>query len=171
MISGVLAGLAAWAIVLSLRMNPINDPARLLQPETVPAIVPASRRSGADVYLAECASCHQNRGEGRFPMFPPLAGSARATADIVPLIAMTLHGLSGPIESNGVSYSGLMPGVSHLDDEEIAAVLSHVRRAWGNHGTPVHAADVMAIRHLTADRRIPWTAQELHALSMHAPAP
>lgn len=171
MVSGLLLGLAAWAVMLSLQMNPINDPTRFQQPAAMSAAVPASLRSGAEVYLAECASCHQNRGEGRFPVFPPLAGSARANADIAPLVAMTLHGLTGPIESNGVPYSGLMPGLSHLDDEDIAAVLSHVRSAWGNNSAPVQAADVKAIRSLTADRRMPWTAQELNALSTRAPVP
>lgn len=170
MIAGLTLGLGAWAAVLWMRMNPTLDTARLQAQAAGQSVSSLPRRSGAQLYAAECASCHQNRGEGRFPMFPPLAGSLRAAGDPYHLMAITLHGLSGPIEANGVHYSGLMPGLAHLDDDEIAAVLNHVRSSWGNAAEPLQSADVAAVRGLTSARRTPWTAAELDALGASAPA-
>ncbi|ODS90386.1 MAG: hypothetical protein ABS45_16045 [Comamonas sp. SCN 65-56] len=166
--AGLALGLAAWAAVLWMRMNPTLDTARLQAPAAGTSVPPAPRRSGSQLYAAECSSCHQNRGEGRFPVFPPLAGSSRANGDPYRLAAITLHGLSGPIEANGVRYSGLMPGLAHLNDEEIATVLNHVRSSWGNAAAPLQAADVAAVRGLTSRRHAPWTAAELDALGVAA---
>ena len=164
MIVGLALGLVAWAAVLWMRMNPVTDLARLQAPATASSVAAATpRRSGAELYVSACASCHQNRGEGRFPVFPPLSGSPRVNGDAHHLVAITLHGLAGPIEVNGMRYSGLMPGFAHLDDDEVAAVLGHVRTSWGNAAPPIGAADVAAVRGLTAGRRTPWTAAELDA--------
>lgn len=57
-----------------------------------------------------------------------------------------------------------MPGLGAsgvLDDARIAAVLSYIRNAWGNSGSFVDAAFVAAIRRETADRTLPWIADEL----------
>lgn len=163
MIFSLVLGLAAWAAMLSMRMSPATDLARLQGAGPEGLAVTVSERSAADLYAAACASCHQNRGEGRFPVFPPLSGSPWVNGDPDRLIALTLRGLSGPIVVNGVEYSGLMPGFAHLSDREVARVLNHVRSAWGNNGGPLREADVAAVRARTADRRVPWTAAELQA--------
>jgi mono/diheme cytochrome c family protein len=60
---------------------------------------------------------------------------------------------------------GLMPPLgAALSDEQVAAVLTYVRRAWDNAGSPITAADVAPIRALTAGRTSPWTDAELAAL-------
>jgi mono/diheme cytochrome c family protein len=60
---------------------------------------------------------------------------------------------------------GLMPPVgSVLSDEKIAAVLTYIRREWGQTGTPVLPATVKAVRALTAGRQRAWTNDELMAL-------
>ena len=57
---------------------------------------------------------------------------------------------------------GLMPPLGGaLSDEQIAAVLTYVRREWGNTGTPVDPATVAEVRKATAGRSRPWTDQEL----------
>ena len=57
---------------------------------------------------------------------------------------------------------GLMPPLgAALTDEQIAAVLTYVRREWGNTGTAVDAATVADVRKATAGRSRPWTDQEL----------
>jgi mono/diheme cytochrome c family protein len=48
-----------------------------------------------------------------------------------------------------------------LTDDQIAAVLTYVRREWGNAGTPVDAATVADVRKAAAGRSRPWTDQEL----------
>jgi hypothetical protein len=58
-----------------------------------------------------------------------------------------------------------MPPIgSALNDDQIAAVLTYVRREWGNDGTPVDPAVIKNVRPLTASRTRPWTNDELNAL-------
>ncbi|MBF6025438.1 c-type cytochrome [Lysobacter niastensis] len=156
-------GLAVWAVLPWMRTNPAKDLTRLQASAPVRAAVVDATRSPARLYASSCASCHQSQGEGRFPVFPPLAGSPWANGDPDRLIAITLHGLSGPVDVNGIGYSGLMPGFSHLSDREVADVLTHVRGSWGNDAPPVTEADVAAVRSRTVDRRPPWTTKELMA--------
>ncbi|HUR80818.1 MAG TPA: hypothetical protein VM733_08630, partial [Thermoanaerobaculia bacterium] len=60
---------------------------------------------------------------------------------------------------------GLMPPVGQVfTDDQIAAVLTYVRREWGQTGTPVEAATVKAVRAATAGRARPWTNEELTAM-------
>lgn len=93
---------------------------------------------GAEIYGAQCASCHQPDGEG-LGAFPPLAGSERAVGEPRALVAFVLAG------------RGQMPTFRDLlDDEELAAVLSHVRSSFGNDAEPVEADLVAEVRAETA---------------------
>ena len=68
-----------------------------------------------------------------------------------------LNGKEGPI--------GLMPPLGNaLTDDQIAAVLTYVRREWGHSASAVDPAVVIATRKATADRTRPWTNDELTAL-------
>ena len=51
-----------------------------------------------------------------------------------------------------------------MDDEQIASVLTYVRREWGQTADPVDATAVMAVRVASAGRTRPWTGAELAAL-------
>jgi mono/diheme cytochrome c family protein len=159
-------GLIIWGVVLWLHRSPAaNLPAELRAAPPARTSMAATIRSPARSYETACASCHQAGGEGRFPVFPPLAGSPWVSGDPDRLVALTLHGLSGPVDVNGVNYSGLMPGFANMSDHEIAEVLSRVRTSWGNDAPPISEAEVAAGRMRMAYRRIPWTATELRAVS------
>jgi mono/diheme cytochrome c family protein len=113
--------------------------------------------SGAEVFAARCAACHQSGGTGIPGAFPPLAGSAWVTGPDVTAVRILLHGIQGPLTVNGAAYNGAMPAfASQLSDEEIAAVLSYVRSQWGNQASPVQAGQVTAERAATAARSEPW---------------
>ena len=117
---------------------------------------------GKVVFSTTCAACHQATGEGVEGTYPPLAGSEIVNGDENKVVRIVLHGLTGPVEVAGETYSGMMPpwgGV--LKDPEIAAVLTYVRSAWGNHAAPVTVSKVAAIRAATASRTTPWTVAEL----------
>ena len=117
---------------------------------------------GKQVYSTTCAACHQATGLGVEGTYPPLAGSEIVEGDEGKVARIVLHGLTGPVEVAGETYSGAMPpwgGV--LKDPEIAAVITYVRGAWGNHAAPVTAAKVASIRASNAARKTPWTAAEL----------
>ena len=81
------------------------------------------------------------------------------------LVRIVLHGLGGPIELGGVVYNLEMPAFGPLfSDEQIASVLSHVRREYGAPSPPVDPSTVARIRAETVDRYEYWTVAELETI-------
>jgi mono/diheme cytochrome c family protein/glucose/arabinose dehydrogenase len=113
--------------------------------------------AGREVYKNICQACHQPDGRGQERLAPSLIASPLALANAEIPARILLNGKDGPI--------GLMPPIgSALNDDQIAAVLTYVRREWGNDGTPVDPALVKNVRAATASRTRPWTNDELNAL-------
>jgi len=109
---------------------------------------------GRAIYAADCAGCHQADGRGLPGLAPALAGSALALAPAAVTARVVLSGKEGAV--------GLMPPIgAKLSDDEIAAVLTYIRREWGNTASPVDAATAQAIRAVSATRTQPWTDEEL----------
>jgi mono/diheme cytochrome c family protein len=76
-----------------------------------------------------------------------------------------LHGLAGPVKVAGRVFSvSAMPDHAALTDEDIAAILTYVRRGWQNRGDPIDPSFIGAIRQTESRREIPWTARELDAI-------
>ena len=94
--------------------------------------------SGAAVYAAKCASCHQANGEGVPGAFPPLAGNPNV-ADAAYVESVIVNGQSGPIEVLGQQYDGVMPPVA-LSSAELADVVAYVATLAGGTGTPTTTA-------------------------------
>ncbi len=92
---------------------------------------------GGKVYARTCASCHMPDGTGLKGTFPALTGS-KVAMDDKQAVQTVLRGRRG-------NY-GFMPPHGHLSDEEVAAVLTHIRKSFGNEGEPVKAEDVKALR-------------------------
>jgi mono/diheme cytochrome c family protein len=119
-------------------------------------------RTGQQIYASTCAACHQPGGEGNGETYPPLAGSEWVTGPEHRLALVILHGLTGEIEVQGQSYSGVMPPWgAMLKDEEVAALATYLRSSWGNKAAPVTAATVAQLRAAHASRTTMWTAAEL----------
>jgi len=113
---------------------------------------------GAEIYRREghCITCHQENGQGLpAAQFPPLAGSEWVTGHTDRLIALTLHGLLGPIDVKGKHYLGLVPMTPFkgLSDEEIASVLTFVRNSFGNKASVVEPDQVKSVRAATKDQK------------------
>lgn len=102
---------------------------------------------GAQTFAAKCGFCHGNDGRGQNQWIPPLAGAASSlTRENASQINVTLNG-SGRVVAKGVPDNYRMPSYrDQLSDKEIADVLSYVRSTWGNHGGPVTAEEVKALR-------------------------
>jgi mono/diheme cytochrome c family protein len=114
--------------------------------------------AGREVYRNACQACHQPDGRGMDKIAPPLVGSALALATADVPVRVLLHGKEGPI--------GLMPPVGQIfTDEQIAAVLTYIRREWGQGGEPVEPATVTSVRAANKGRARPWTEAELTALA------
>jgi putative membrane-bound dehydrogenase-like protein len=125
--------------------------------------LPEHLTSGRDAYMKSCIECHQADGKGVEDTFPPLVGSEWVTGDPRTLLRIMLGGLYGPIEVAGTSYNSAMPGHSHSSDEEIAAIASFVRYAFGEKKEkPFPAEQVAALRPEVEKRKFaPWTVEEL----------
>jgi mono/diheme cytochrome c family protein len=67
-------------------------------------------------------------------------------ADKGKLIDIMLNGLSGPITVKGNEYNQDMPSFRFLTDDEIAALLTYVRRSFGNQRSPIKVDEVGALR-------------------------
>ncbi len=121
--------------------------------------------AGRQIFLEKCASCHGPEGNGLARKIPALAGAPWVNGPPERVAALVLDGLTGRQQINGAEYNGVMPawrGV--LTDPEIAAVLTYVRQAWGNHAPPVSPGLVHDINQRYQARRGFWTAPELKAL-------
>ncbi len=113
---------------------------------------------GALVYHV-CIGCHGMDGRGvAGDIAPSLIDSPLVLADDpAPLIMLLLHG----IENDGRWPGLMMPWRDALSDEQIAAVLSHIRSQWGHQAPPVTAGQVTGLREATSDRRQPYPRAEL----------
>lgn len=121
--------------------------------------------TGQAIYGQNCQTCHQANGQGLPGVFPPLVGSEWVTGPPETVIRIVLHGLTGPVEVAGRTYNGVMPAWTDvLTDEEISAVVTFIRQWETNDAGPAPPELVIRVRGATADRRQPWTADELRQL-------
>jgi mono/diheme cytochrome c family protein len=102
---------------------------------------------GHAIYAAQCAACHLASGLGQPPGYPPLANNPSIEMEsAVNPIRMVLNGGYPPETAGNPRPYGMPPFAQVMSDEEIAAVVSYVRVAWGNHGQPVSPAEVNLLR-------------------------
>lgn len=142
-------------------------------PETVEATYAALAASsaasaadepGARVYRSVCAPCHQQDGAGLPGAFPQLVAHAPTllTARRAHLVRLVLWGQQGPIEAAGQRFDSAMPGFAQLSDAELAAVLNHVTRAWGNAARLPADTAPFTPEEVAAARGEPLTPREVH---------
>jgi mono/diheme cytochrome c family protein len=104
-----------------------------------------------------CAACHQPDGLGKEAIAPSLKDGRWATA-MTPdaAIRIVLHGKQGT-----PGFPAAMVPLASLNDEQIAGVLTYVRRSFGNQASTVNAADVSRVRGETASRTAAWNDADL----------
>lgn len=106
---------------------------------------------GAQVYERHCAQCHGDQGQGEAGAFPPLAGNrAVLLADTTNLLRVVLQGGYLPATAGNPRPHGMPPFRQVLGDEDVAAVLSFVRNAWGNQAPGVGTIDAYRAREARA---------------------
>jgi putative membrane-bound dehydrogenase-like protein len=107
---------------------------------------------GRDLFLTSCAPCHQTDGSGMERLAPPLKNSTWVLGQEDQLIRIVLNGLKGEL---------LMPAMGTLDDQQLAAILAYVRRAWGHEAGAISREAVARVRAASRARTMPWTREEL----------
>lgn len=81
-------------------------------------------------YLKHCSLCHQADGQGIPGTFPRIwgrIGQIASTPEGAAFLAQALlWGMSGTISVDDVPITGVMPGVPHVTDEEIVAIVDYL---------------------------------------------
>ena len=98
------------------------------------------------MYAQTCLTCHQADGGGVPNLNPPLIKTTYVLGDKSQLARSVLNGLKVPVEIDGDTYSNAMPAQNHLNDQQIADVLTYVRNSFGNKASQVRVAEVKAVR-------------------------
>jgi mono/diheme cytochrome c family protein len=102
---------------------------------------------GKTIYEAQCATCHGTTGLGQPPDYPPLAhNQSIEMQSAVNAIRMVLNGGYPPGTAGNPRPYGMPPFAQTLTDDEVAAVVSYIRTAWGNRGASVTAAEANQLR-------------------------
>jgi mono/diheme cytochrome c family protein len=113
----------------------------------------AVMKRGSQIYADECSGCHTASGKGSPRMFPSLNGSAAVQQrDPTSLLHVVLRGA----RSAGTDKAPTAPAMPAfewiLKDDEVAAVVTYIRNAWGNSAPPVTAGDVGKTRKALIER-------------------
>jgi glucose/arabinose dehydrogenase len=98
---------------------------------------------GEELYTMYCRACHQRTGAGDGNRYPPIVRSEWVRGDSARLINVMLKGLQGPITVLGKEYNNVMPAFEFLNDEDLATLLTYIRRGFSNWSpiiTPAHVA-------------------------------
>src|SRR5690606_6809872 len=108
---------------------------------------PQAMRRGQALYDDRCADCHGDEGQDAPGAVPALAGNRAVTMDSpTNLIRIVLDGGFPPATAGNPRPYGMPPFSHSLGDEEIAALATWLRNAWGNRAGAVTAIDVLRHR-------------------------
>ncbi|MEO5814734.1 MAG: c-type cytochrome [Gemmatimonadaceae bacterium] len=160
---GLLAAMSSKDSTLRAQSTQVaasfNWPGKKSVTASVKPFTPAERvrfAAGQTQYAATCAGCHQLRGTGLAGVAKPLVGSPWVLGSPERLVRIVLHGKEGTM---------LMPPIgASLTNDQIANVLTYVRRSWGNSASAIEPNTVQEIRGATLGRNKPWTEEELQRI-------
>ena len=104
-------------------------------------------KSGALIYLNNCAACHRPDGVGYEQVFPSLAGNPVVQAgNPQSLIFIVLDGSQTPRTARTPAQFTMPRFAWRLSDKDVVDVVNFIRTSWGNSAAPVSAAEVAKTR-------------------------
>lgn len=99
--------------------------------------------NGEEIYVQQCANCHQASGTGLRGVIPPLQGADFLTPDnLERVVCLIKNGIQEPLVVNGVTYTQAMPAHSSLQPLDIAAVTTYIYAKWGGLNRRVTVAEI-----------------------------
>ncbi len=127
---------------------------------------------GEVLFTSICQTCHGLDGNGVASLGPPLNQSEWVVGNKNKLISIVLYGLTGPVTVNGHVYktpeiSGDMPGIGYdqeMKSEDIAQLLSYIRKSWRNNANPISMQEVASKRKELNGRENAFTEIELKSM-------
>jgi mono/diheme cytochrome c family protein len=137
------------AIATYLKSQPVAAPA---QTQSLPADQPVMK-AGAAIYADECSACHKADGKGAAGLFPALAGAAVVQQDDpASLLHVVIRGTQS-VSTKPAPTGAAMPAFAWvLNDDDVAAVTTYIRNAWGNSAAAVSASEAGKARASLAER-------------------
>ncbi len=109
-------------------------------------------KTGAKVYKDHCESCHQADGTGVPRIYPPLANNQALTMhNAVNPIRVVLNGGFPPSTEGNPRPYGMPPFYQDLSDEQVAAVVTYIRKSWGNNAPATWPPEVEKSRGVPVD--------------------
>jgi mono/diheme cytochrome c family protein len=105
------------------------------------AALPPAGRTGAFLFTANCASCHQQNAQGIPGVYPSLVGSPVVLGDPTAFALWVVQGqraASMPPDR----YATAMPRFGWMTGSDAAALLTYLRSNFGNSAPPVGAAAI-----------------------------
>jgi len=151
------------------RLREVSNDVRQAQANRDPQVLLKEFPKGAALFTSVCQTCHGPDGNGVKALAPPLNQSEWVTGSKDKLISIVLFGLTGPVKVNGHLYqapeiNGDMPGIGYsqeLANEDIAQLLSFIRKSWRNDAETVSTEEVAKVRQQLKNRQNAFTAAEL----------
>ncbi|MFD1632127.1 PQQ-dependent sugar dehydrogenase [Pseudopedobacter beijingensis] len=92
------------------------------------------------LYSVYCGGCHKDDGSGVEGTFPALKGSSLVQGSKESLIKVFLKG------KKTENKAEQMPSFKFLNDDEGAAILTYIRKNWGNKAEPIQASEIKGLR-------------------------
>ncbi|HTS51892.1 MAG TPA: c-type cytochrome [Burkholderiales bacterium] len=107
---------------------------------------------GTKLYDDRCVDCHQHHGEGVPGTYPPLQNNESIVMRYpINAIRVVVNGGFPPSTQDNPRPYGMPPFGQDFSDREIAAVVSYIRQAWGNHAPAVSSAEISSARGIPVD--------------------
>ena len=143
----------------------VGSAAAIASPAALAAGDSSAVADGRNIFVSNCAVCHQPDGKGAPGVYPPLAGTVGHYAALKDgrayVIDVLSFGMGGKIESSGDSYEGDMPPWPQLNDEQVAHVLTYVLTGLNSKILPPDFKPISA-EEVKAER-----AKQLNAAAIH----
>ncbi|MFZ0425048.1 MAG: cytochrome c [Xanthobacteraceae bacterium] len=113
----------------------------------------ATMKIGAQIYADECSGCHAANGKGVPGLFPTLSGaSVVQQSDPTTLLHVVLRGALS-VGTDPAPTAPAMPAFAWLlNDDQVAAVVTYIRNAWGNAAPAIGSSDVGKTRAALVER-------------------
>ena len=139
--------LRAIAVYLKDQNGKEKDVAAKMDPAS------ATMKAGGQIYADECAGCHGANGQGVAGLFPALKGSPVVQqTDPTTLAHVVLRGARSVGTAPAPTAAAMPQFAWVLNDNQIAAVVTYIRNAWGNAAPSVSAEEIHKKRQALAER-------------------
>jgi mono/diheme cytochrome c family protein/glucose/arabinose dehydrogenase len=166
------ASLGSTDVLFNKQLQKVITAVKSAQGNRNPEMLKKQFPKGEALFTSICQTCHGPDGGGVKSLAPPLNQSEWVTGNKDKLISIVLFGLTGPVKVNGHIYqtpevSGDMPGIGYDKDmpsEDIAQLLSYIRKSWRNNGETISTEEVVKVRTKLTGREKAFTESELNGI-------